>query len=590
MSKVWKYRKNPSFFFLLILFTLSLVLVIFLYLRSFEIKEVFSESKSELVNLNLWQKDAINLSLKSANKDLLIDTPVSISSFRKRDYFVANYSKIYLFSPEKGEFSEMQPVMGTEATYVPTGVFFSSKYNALFVANYTGNNILVFDVDSKAKKLFLRTEIKTNNTISPENVFVSRDGRYLASANYDGSTVTCFGFSSGKWRELWATKVENAHGVAIIDKFVYATSLGERALLELDIQNGAILRRTGQLGWEPLKGGFLWPTSVYPVSEKQLIVSDGHTGFISIVDRRKFQVVKYFGGTGPTYRYFNMPYSAILHKNYLIVSSACQNRIAFIDLRNGNRVENYVFNNSDWNYIYRNKEILNNSKTLGHGWQEYIWKEGPTVNIFNREYLLGYSRLIPKKEDYSPQLVFPEIGSPFTNFLSFYFYFMDYIPLKRGKIFFSPQAPSALYVEERKGIYYLVPFILGIDSWRVGEVLINSKNQVDLVKLGEEADKVVTQLNAVRGEDKLIKLNDFCKILFKNSRNQWLEGEIEKIFRSEAAKSWFKTYKECQQYSCKRAEVEDASNAYFSKVMKEAEVNLDELVSIQMLSGYTGTY
>jgi hypothetical protein len=402
--------------------------------------------------------------------------------------------------------------------------------------------------------------------------------------------VTCFSFSSGEWREIWATKVANAHGVAIVDNFVYATALGEAALLELDLRNGSIIRRTGQLGWEPLKGGFLWPTSVYPVSDKQLIVSDAQTGFISILDRRNLKVVKYFGGNGPTYKYFNMPYATILHKNYLIITSTYQNRIAFIDLRGGNRVENYIFNNTDWNYIYKDKKNIDSIRRFGIGWEDYVWKEGPKLELFNQNYFLGYSMLMPEKEKGDPQLLFPEIGSAFTKFLSSYFYFLDYIPLNRGNVFFSPQAEPALYIEERKGIYYLVPFVLGVDSWRVGEEIINSKNPVNLVNISKEVNKVVTELDSARDENKLIKLEDFCKILFNKLCTPKEKVKIEKIFSSEAAKSWLNTYYRCQRQSCKREEIEEVSDAYFSKVMKEPQVHLDELISIQMLSGYGGAY
>ncbi len=590
MGKIRRFFKKTRGLSILILLGFLVLLIIGFYLKNLEPKEVFSNSKTEFVNLNLWQKKALNLSLDSRKNKGIIDTPVSIINFKKDDYLVANYKNIYLFSPKKGEFAKMQPMIDKKKKYVPTGVFFSAKHNALFVANYQGNNILVFDVDSKAKKLFLRSEIKTNNTIGPENVFVSPDGRYLASANYDGSTVTCFSFSSGEWREIWATKVANAHGVAIVDNFVYATALGEAALLELDLQNGSIIRRTGQLGWEPLKGGFLWPTSVYPVSDKQLIVSDAQTGFISILDRRNLKVVKYFGGNGPTYKYFNLPYATILHKNYLIITSTYQNRIAFIDLRGGNRVENYIFNNTDWNYIYKDKKILDSIRRFGIGWEDYVWKEGPKLELFNQNYLLGYSMLMPEKEKGDPQLLFPEIGSAFTKFLSSYFYFLDYIPLNRGKVFFSPQAEPALYIEERNGIYYLVPFVLGVDSWRVGEEIINSKNQVSFVNLSKEVNRVVTQLDSARDENKLIKLEDFCKILFNKLCEPKEKVKIENIFSSEAAKLWLNTYYRCQRQSCKREEIEEVSDAYFSKVMKEPQVHLDEVISIQMLSGYGGAY
>jgi DNA-binding beta-propeller fold protein YncE len=587
MNKNWIFFKKLGGLLLLILFGCLVFLTINFYLKSIEPKELFLTSKPDFVNINLWQGNAVNLSLNSRNNKGIIDTPVSITNFKDDAYFIANYGQIYLFSPKNGQFDEMQPIISQGKTYIPTGVFFSSKHNALFVANYQGNNILVFDVDSKAKKLSLRSEIKTNNTIGPENVFVSPDGQYLASANYDGSTVTCFSFSSGEWREIWATKIANAHGVAIVDNFVYATALGEAALVELDLQKGSIIRRTGQLGWNPLKAGFLWPTAVYPLSDKQLIVSDAQTGFISILDRRNLKVVKYFGGNGSTYKYFNMPYATIVHKNILIVASTYQNRIAFIDLGGSNKVENYIFNNTDWNYLFKNTKIVDSIKMFGIGWKEYVWKDGPKVELFNQNYLLGYSSLMPEKEKGVPQLLFPAIGSAFTKFLSSYFYFIDYIALNRGKLFFSPQAEPALYIEERNGIYYLVPIVLGVDSWRVGEEIINSKGKVSLVKLSQEVNRIVTYLDSVRDENKLIKLDEFCKILFNELCKP--KAKIESVFSSDAAKSWLKTYYKCQRQSCKRAEIEEVSNAYFSKAMKEPQIHLDEIISIYMLSGYGGS-
>jgi hypothetical protein len=101
MNKNLRFFKKIRGLLILILLGFLVLLIVGFYLENLEIKEVFANSNTEFVNVTLWQKNALNLSLDSRKNKGIIDTPVSITNFKGDDYFVANYGNIYLFSPKK---------------------------------------------------------------------------------------------------------------------------------------------------------------------------------------------------------------------------------------------------------------------------------------------------------------------------------------------------------------------------------------------------------------------------------------------------------------------------------------------------------
>ncbi|MCC5664227.1 beta-propeller fold lactonase family protein [Nostoc sp. CHAB 5784] len=600
------------------IFTLCLIVTIFVFL-GFEFKKqhsnitlgnlenrILNSRGTEILNLELGSNPAQVLNSYEKNISDSVGAIVSITPISDNDYLIADFSKIYRLILKDAKIIEIKPVSFTEdnrqsnfsGKYVPTGLFFSKKYNQLFVANYTAKNILIFDVDIKNNQIVLKDEIKTSNTTGPENVFVSPDGKYLVCTNYDGNVVTGFNFSSGKWREIWSTKVNQAHGLAIVDKLVYATSLAERALFELDIHDGSVIRKVGSQGWNPENLEFLWPTSVYPFSENYLVVSDAHTGLISILDRQKLKLVKYFGGNGPTYKYFNMPYSAIVdnNKHNLIILSTFQKRIVFINL-NSDETKNYVISNINWNSLYGSKDLTKNIKRLGEGWNSYVWQKGPVIKLFNKKYFLGYSALIPANGQTSPILKMPEPDSPFM-ISSSYFYFMDHLHLGKGELLFSPQAGHGLYLEERNGNYYLIPLMLNLDTWRVGDKMINPQGKIDTAQIKEQVIKVIAKFQKYKGKNGLVTLKDFCQLVLQNicaAPDQTLENifarsRMKNVFHSQAAKLWYNKYSKCSKNYCQKEEINKNLEIYLSKVMKEPLVYLDEIFSIQMLSGNATTF
>ena len=160
--------------------------------------------------------------------------------------------------------------------------------------------------------------------------------KILAAAQYDGDSVAVLEERGNAWRLRCATVVPQAHGVAIVGKYIFATSLATRQLLKINSETCMIDARTGELGWDAAAGQFMWPTTVQSLSNGEIGVSDAHTGHISTIDPVSLTVHSWFGRNGPGFGAFNMPYGFTENAGHLIVASTIGNRL--IELTMAGRV------------------------------------------------------------------------------------------------------------------------------------------------------------------------------------------------------------------------------------------------------------
>jgi hypothetical protein len=305
----------------------------------------------------LMSADAINTEVNSESNW------VSIAKYDQDNYVVANYSSLILFNRSNasvcpllvfgGEFVSAYDRSAARASdskkkqmiYNPTGVFID-RQGRLYVANYKGNNILSFSVDVAKCVATLVDEFTSQQSGGPENVAVDNDKSILVSANYDAGTVTAFSLETKN--QLWSTSVPQAHGVTISNGIIYATGLAERKIYEIELGTGKILRSAGELGWDPSKGQFLWPTSIFDDGKSGLVLSDAHTGFVSKIDRKTLSASTYFGGNGPSYRYLNYPYTAAVFGNEIFVLSSMRNQLIVLDKYSLSTKEGFTTKSDFW--------------------------------------------------------------------------------------------------------------------------------------------------------------------------------------------------------------------------------------------------
>ncbi|MDQ7824714.1 MAG: beta-propeller fold lactonase family protein [Candidatus Eremiobacteraeota bacterium] len=546
-----------------------------------------SRQAAREVAVNLWPDNVREFSPSSSSDDARPWCPVSLTPLGKHQYLMANYNKVILFDSRSGSAKTMQidkeslPARGEGWIHNPAGLFFSPAVDGLFVANYTANNLVVYKVDEKAGTLRFLRVITSAHTISPENVWVSEKGDLCVCANYDGSSVTAFDISSYPARELWNTPIKLAHGVCMSRGKVYATGLMDKCLFELDRSTGRIMRQAGRAGWRPGEMEFLWPTSVQPLSEDQLIVSDAHTGFIYFIDATMLKVSTYFGGNGPTYRFLNMPYTAIVNEEELVVASAFQNRLLCGDRKNLTIDRVYACNAKEWAYT---REERLTTERLGAGWEKYIWEKGPRVSILGQDFLLGYAQLHPAYRSES----LPVLNTPYPASSLFNgggeLYFLDRVQLESGFILFSNQKPQAYYFF-RDDAQYLFPLTLEQDSWCMGNTLCSPLRKVQLKRLEGAIRQKAARLKAKRLTTGLLVADDLRRIMFPGLSGPLFHQKLRELFTTPQGRVFYEEYQEAEKGNRGKKSVDAMAQNYFCASWKKGNNSLDELMVVHMLTG-----
>lgn len=271
---------------------------------------------------------------------------VSLALYDEGLLLIARYSSgMHLLNLKTGEMSEIKPenlesckVLGGDGTsankkvWNPTGLYFDSHTKMLYVANYTGHNILVGNITDKGT-FAVEKMIVAEGLTSPENIAVNETGNRIAVADYDGNSIFLFDKDG---IVLWQRDMPLAHGVEISDSSVYGTSLGNREIVQFDY-SGNEIRRVGHCANSGINA-YMWPTSL-EFHKGKLIVTDAHTGRLTVLNE-KLEYETALGSNGPYVTNFNYPYAAIVIGNRLYVADTFANRILEMDME-GNLLIQY---------------------------------------------------------------------------------------------------------------------------------------------------------------------------------------------------------------------------------------------------------
>jgi len=247
--------------------------------------------------------------------------PVSIAPIDQQHCLICNYTDIALINLPDHTATLLTPPPDIPK-WNPTGLCYRQDARRLYVANYLGHNILIFEFH-KDNSLHWVREIKHEQMHSPEGIAVTKDGTRIAAADNDGHAVLMFD-TDGNLR--WKAPLRGAHGVAFTpdQQHLLASGLESRTLAKYDL-TGTLVAENGSLGWA--QDQYLWPTAMAVSSEKVIALTDAHTGQISFVTQHLAEYAC-IGGNGPDTTLFNMPYGlAWLDENTLLVADTLKHRL-----------------------------------------------------------------------------------------------------------------------------------------------------------------------------------------------------------------------------------------------------------------------
>lgn len=605
-----RLRSRLTVFLFIILISIAVSPLITLSLAEVESSAVAGPRVAKRLAVDLWAnsvKQLIPADVETASLLRSGSAFVSVTRVDKNNILIANYVDIYRANTNSGRIVRLRPHLeqwlnrkDTRALdslqqeravkYVPTGLFYHEKEKLLYVANYKGNNILV--VQLRGNNIILKDIIRSDSTLGPENVFVSADGKHLVAANYDGGSITAFDLTAGHWKEAWTTPIGQAHGVCILGNKVYATGLQKRGLYELDLHDGKILRKVGELGWDPKKPEFLWPTSVCPLSSETIIVSDAHTGLIYTVGTKDLNVKAYFGGNGPTFKYLNMPYSVFTKNHEMIIASTFQSRIIVGNSDTLRFHTSFITRKGSWEYLRPKTVGINTPQQLkissiGPGWEGYVWKQGPLISLYGRKYMFGYAALYPADPLEKMMLIMPLPGSLFN--CGSYFYFMDAAPSSHGWFLFSPQNFEILYFARgNDNVWYMVPFHVEDHWWRISASVYTTREEITLQDFEPELQTKLNNIDSKRSANGLLSKADLFKLLDEYCGRVRFEDLWSAAFTSKVGKDFYSAYQQCEKVACSKTYVDNMRDKYFSEISQEVRVDLNEFAIISMLAGFRG--
>lgn len=259
-----------------------------------------------------------------------IPRPVSITRVGGDRFHVCNYSGLWLLDWAAGSARAIPPPRWPDApdrkppVWNPTGVHYNAATRRLYVANYTGHNVLVFDATDPAHPK-LAAEMTCPAMRSPENVDVTTKGDLVAVADYDAGLLFLFG-GGGKLR--WARHVSRCHGVAFYagDTRLLASSLGVGGIEPFHLDGSRLATKP-----RPIEV-FIWPTCLAAGPPDRVLVTDAHTGRLVLIDNDLASLSR-LGANGPGPSRFDMPYGACwLDDGEVLVADTYKARLVRLDL------------------------------------------------------------------------------------------------------------------------------------------------------------------------------------------------------------------------------------------------------------------
>lgn len=530
----------------------------------------------------------------------LLSSAIKVNS---RYILCANYDTVYLLDTDMSLFfpltiDNINAKVGD--TFNPAGLFYDNDEADLFISNYKGNNILRASFHLESKTLEIVDEYKSPQSLGPENVLANSKQNILLSANYDAGTVTCFDLKTHK--QKWSTPLPQAHGITLINKTVFATGLRDREVLALDIESGTILRKTGGKGWNPLNNEFLWPVTINKYNERELIICDAHTGYISFMNVDSLNVTRYTGGSGPTYMHLNYPYSATATQEEVIISSSFPARVTVVTQSRFKTTRAFVPTASDWEYLeHLYPKLINYPMYNASTRKSYVNKKAASVLFDGHMYKPYYGFLVLcQPADNKLLRISPNLFSSGTTK-----YFIEVASLGgRWSLIYSSSSNQALALYDAPAgkINWLFAVQIPFNCWPLYSKVAGPKEFLPLKDIRLQCKKEMGQLNQQRNTNGLLHRDslkqtylhayinsiEYKKKLFLNYQKKqgFFEKKFADIFITKAGKNFLEQYLKWDSGTLSDTDLIKAAETYFSHARKANKriITLDERCIIEMIS------
>ncbi len=423
-------------------------------------------------------------------------TPVSMTPVGGGKYLIANYRNIYLFDTISA--TAVPLTLNVQVpSWNPTAVYYSPFYDQVFIANYTGKDVLIASLVNSGGKWGLELDSRLQHPEGikgPEGIVVSKGGRYMALADYDGGALSLFERVDAEWQFRWKQPVVASHGVAIIGDFVYGSGT---TIAKFEIKTGKEVARTGNIGDDSI----LFATCLdYDESTGNLFGSDTMAGKVFSMDL-DLRSVSVFGSNGPTTANLSMPYCAYRDKKETWILSTYQERV--IRIADG-RTTSFEMRKDYWPYL---DATLPDQALGGRAWHGVTKVDHPIVSLFGKKVNPSYGAV--SAEDGTSFVLPTRRGTLSAGWLH---YVTTTAKRDDWTIIASLSAPAAFLINQKTGELAFAE--TEFDCWAAGSDLLCPSRRFRLDGLLARAKRVmpIGDIDAIArsmGVDRESLLQDF---------------------------------------------------------------------------------
>ncbi|OLP18664.1 hypothetical protein BST81_09490 [Leptolyngbya sp. 'hensonii'] len=494
------------------------------------------------------------------------DYPFAIQSMTRindDNFILATYQNLYLWNKSKNSYFKLQKPNNVKSWH-PTGVFFSPFYQRLFVANYTGNDLLVLKIqfpetnqsDKKTSSEFPRlileeSLVHTLGIKGAEGIFVSPMGRYMSIANFDGKSISFFERLDNDWKYRWSYPLPSAHGTVIVGNSVYGSGT---SIVEIDLETGKLIKEKKSIGQRDI----LFTTCInYDFLSETLIVSDTMAGKVSVLSK-DLDLISEIGENGPGPANLDMPYCSYRFSGDLYILSTFQRRI--IEINSQNQVYSHYFDGG-WKWLEGQANVyLYPSSGI---WERTTMTNAVAVKIGDLYYLPDYGSL--RRVDGQASLYLPTHGHLLSPKSAPGFYIVSIAQSKDYLIIIANSSDTGILLQRGTGRFGQIS-LEQVGCWALNDRVMCPRGEYSLQYLVSEKSQMV--------EIKSLKsIADSLSVSVQN---------LESEFTSDAGLKFLKTYK--AEESSKDS-VSKAAKIYFSKI-KKTTVPFMEFIIISALNKF----
>jgi DNA-binding beta-propeller fold protein YncE len=497
----------------------------------------------ESFSKNYWPQNLIitpntqAIPLKLDGSPLAMGMACSITLIDQNHLFFCNYTSVYCVDITTGEAKKVNPPAEIKK-WRPTGLKYLPKQKLLYVANYKGEDVLIFKVGNDLE-LKLIKQVTDAALKGPENIDITKDGKFFVIADYDSSKIILFNQSGNK---LWEKSVGMAHGVSFSkdENYIFASGLKPASLHKFDMK-GNVVKKVGEESWG--KNGYLWATCLQ-VSGDEVFVSDAHTGKISALDDELSP--KYcIGGNGLGADLLNMPYAiACVSNDLAYVTDTFKGRILLINLKDGEVLKVYQSKPVDQvkggiTPLVKKTNNVGKHIPIGKNYTHRINKENKfrMDGLFSSDNLwyAGYASI--QSEMSKKKIEFKGLTGLYSSSFYYWCFGCNYTDQSGSyTILGSPQNREWLVYHQ--GI--LIPVSVGFDFWLTENLLTSSNGKqieiADLVAFAKKNIKAYAQ-DIKKG---IHPLNAMAEHLFGIKK---FNNNFEKTFVSQKGQLFYKNIK-----------------------------------------------